>query len=55
MATARDDLRHVERDDPPPPATRGGHVARVLLQHPRGPGPEVEKGALRAKAMLSKC
>ena len=41
MAAARD-LRHVERDDPPPPATRGGHVSRVLLQHPRGPGPEVE-------------
>ena len=44
MGAARDVLRHVERDDPPPPATRGrgGHVPRVLLHHPRGPGPEVE-------------
>ena len=41
---ARGVLRHVERDNPPPPATRGrgGHVSRVLLHHPRGPGPEVE-------------
>ena len=44
MAAARHVLRHVGRDNPPPPATRGrgGHVPRVLLHHPRGPGPEVE-------------